>query len=91
MAIAQGRAGIGATNDGFFRCRAGKTASINHDLCGERSNGSCRRRFRVGPPTEVKLAGDPCRAIEIVALTGQLCATGRTRLIVTARATQKLS
>jgi hypothetical protein len=46
---------------------------------------------RAGPPTEVKQAGDPCRAIEIVALTGQLYATGSTRLIATAGATQKVS
>jgi hypothetical protein len=29
----------------------------------------------VGPSTEIKQADDPCRVIEIVALTGQLYAT----------------
>jgi hypothetical protein len=58
-------------------------------MADERSN--VHALLRVGPPTEVKRAGDPRRAIEIVALTGQLYATGRTRLIVTARATQKVS
>jgi hypothetical protein len=38
-----------------------------------------------------KASRRPCRAIEIVAPTGQLYATGRTHLIVTARATQKVS
>ena len=32
---------------------------------------------RVGPSTEIKQADDPCRAIEIVALTGQLYATNK--------------
>jgi hypothetical protein len=33
--------------------------------------------IRVGPPTELEQADDPGRAIEIVALTGQLCAAGQ--------------
>jgi len=45
----------------------------------------------VGPPTEIKQVDDPCRVIEIVALTGQLYATDRKRPIATARATQKVS
>jgi len=31
----------------------------------------------VGPSTEIKQADDPCRVIEIVALTGQLYATNK--------------
>jgi hypothetical protein len=45
---------------------------------------------RVGPPTEVKRVDGPRRAIEIVALAGQLYATIGDVLIVTARATQKV-
>jgi hypothetical protein len=45
---------------------------------------------RVGPPAEIKRADGPRRAIEIVALAGQLCATIGEVLIVTARATQKV-
>ncbi|HSR07101.1 MAG TPA: hypothetical protein VLM42_08130 [Bryobacteraceae bacterium] len=44
----------------------------------------------VGPSTEIKQADDPCRAIEIVARSGQLYATNSKRPIVTARATQKV-
>jgi hypothetical protein len=45
---------------------------------------------RVGPPTRIKQADDPCRTIKIVALAGQLCAAAGDVLIVSARATQKL-
>jgi len=45
---------------------------------------------RVGPPAEIKRADGPRRAIEIVALAGQLCATIGEVIIVTARATQKV-
>jgi hypothetical protein len=59
--------------------------------------GNCDRRpmrrsgRSVGAAGQSKKADGPCRAIEIVALEGQLCAACRTRPIATASATQKAS
>ncbi len=46
--------------------------------------------LNVGPSTEIKRVDGPRRAIEIVALAGQLCATAGDAVIVTACATQKV-
>ncbi|MGZ5875680.1 MAG: hypothetical protein ACXWKP_26670 [Bradyrhizobium sp.] len=51
---------------------------------------SANAAVRVGPSTQIKQVDDPCRAIEIVAPSGQLYATNRKRPIATARATQKV-